>query len=148
MIGKHNWERVQDNKFHSLIDAKLGIQEQRARRTCIRCGKSQEMDVHCLGLNPPRYIKIWFDVKERGEYLKSNKARKIAEDNNKEFRRIMAHIKEFSNKGEICCILRDYDRGYDNSVTIRKLLSGMGYGMNKFGTGISFNGAKDLIIYW
>jgi hypothetical protein len=79
--------------------------------------------------------------------ISADEARKISEVNNKEFKRIMARIKELSKKGEVICILPDYDRKYDNSITTRKLLEGMGYGMNQIGTG-AFNGSKDLIIYW
>ena len=34
------------------------------RRVCTVCGKTQEMEMHCLGLNPPDYVMFWYDVKK------------------------------------------------------------------------------------
>ncbi len=36
--------------------------KQGSTRFCIECGKKQELDVHCLGLNPPQYIKKWYTI--------------------------------------------------------------------------------------
>lgn len=35
-------------------------------RECIRpgCNKKQWRELHCLGMSPPRYTEVWFDISE------------------------------------------------------------------------------------
>lgn len=33
-------------------------------RVCKHCGKKEELDVHCLGLNPPKYVRTWLPISQ------------------------------------------------------------------------------------
>lgn len=145
-MGVHSYKQTQDNTYRNANDEKLGIQKQRARRVCRKCSKVQEMEVHCLGLNPPKYVRTWLNVKAKGGYLKATEARKIAEEKNDELKRVLVYVREATNKGETNCLLQNYDAEHSNSHVVRNLLKGLGYGMNKQGTGGPTT--KDLIIYW
>lgn len=55
-IGIHNWNQTYfpvDN-FTATVNP--------PERTCDWCHKKQKLDVHCLGLNPPEFIKTWYDI--------------------------------------------------------------------------------------
>lgn len=39
-------------------------EKQGSLRLCARCGKKQKLDVHCLGLNPPTYVRNWVNISE------------------------------------------------------------------------------------
>lgn len=32
-----------------------------SKRKCVRCGKSQWREEHCLGYHPPQYVYTWLD---------------------------------------------------------------------------------------
>lgn len=57
----HRWEYTEAVYGNDLME-RLGIPQQKARRECKSCGKIQYQDIHCLGLNPPIYIKKWRDL--------------------------------------------------------------------------------------
>ena len=57
-IGFHEWNTT-PSEYRDSTEEDLGIQAVVATRTCSRCGKKQELDIHCLGLNPPSYTKTW-----------------------------------------------------------------------------------------
>ena len=54
----HSWEYTPAVFGNELME-RLGIPQQNARRVCKKCGAVQIQDIHCLGFNPPKYIKTW-----------------------------------------------------------------------------------------
>lgn len=61
MFGFHKYKQLNENIYYNDATKRLAIPSIKARRVCIRCGKLQEQEIHCLGLNPPQYIKEWYD---------------------------------------------------------------------------------------
>ena len=57
----HHWEYT-PAEYYDKLDEKLAVPKRKATRVCSRCGKKQEEDRYCLGLNPPKYGSIWDDV--------------------------------------------------------------------------------------
>lgn len=60
-IGFHKW-RYTPATYINYTSELLGITEKDATRTCEKCKRSQVQDIHCLGLNPPAYVKTWYDL--------------------------------------------------------------------------------------
>lgn len=58
LVGMHIWEYVSYDKLR-LMFGKDDIPKD--SRTCSHCRKYQELEVHCLGMNPPRYTKHWIN---------------------------------------------------------------------------------------
>ncbi len=56
-LGIHDWKITREESGVCKIMVQV-----EAQRTCQRCGKMQEQDTHCLGLNPPEYIKSWHNI--------------------------------------------------------------------------------------
>lgn len=56
-LGIHDWKITREEA--GVTDILVEIEMQ---RTCQRCGKMQERDTHCLGLNPPEYIRMWKNI--------------------------------------------------------------------------------------
>lgn len=140
-MGLHNWKRTKKSTYADATCEKHGIQEQVATRVCRKCDKVQELDIHCLGLNPPKYVRRWFYVDNSSEFIKAKKARKLAEKNNKNFIIVMNQIRTVAKEGKVSLWLKGYREsigGYD--LDVRKLLEGLGYGLNK--------SDEDLVIYW
>lgn len=54
-IGFHKWEYTSPI-YESETTKRLAIPEKKGYRICSKCGKKQILFVHCLGLNPPKYI--------------------------------------------------------------------------------------------
>ena len=52
----HSWE-VTEGKYNQLGLVEPGHSPH--RRVCRVCGKTQIMEIHCLGLNPPDYVIEW-----------------------------------------------------------------------------------------
>lgn len=48
--------------YENKLSEELALPLKHETRTCRKCGKTQWLDVYCLGLNPPRYVKSWFNV--------------------------------------------------------------------------------------
>ena len=63
-IGIHKYKLLNDNLYHDTAFENLKIPYVKARRQCLRCNKLQEQEIHCLGMNPPKYMSIWFDLQE------------------------------------------------------------------------------------
>ena len=60
LFGLHKWRY--DGVFtHNGYSGPLVMDT--AERTCICCGKEQQREKHCLGLNPPKYIYEWRNLK-------------------------------------------------------------------------------------
>lgn len=59
----HSWKYSEPVKEYYDFDYVCEIEEQ---RVCVRCGKQQIKDVHCLGLNPPKYVEIWRNLPNKG----------------------------------------------------------------------------------
>ena len=57
----HHWEH-KPAVYVSELSKTLSVEKERASRTGKICSKRQELDIHCLGLNPPRYNKTWRTV--------------------------------------------------------------------------------------
>jgi len=55
-IGIHGYDY--DFKAKNPMDE---TDYQDSTRVCRHCGKSQLLDVHCLGMNPPAYVKTWYN---------------------------------------------------------------------------------------
>ncbi|GBG14852.1 phosphoenolpyruvate synthase [Novimethylophilus kurashikiensis] len=62
-FGHHRW-RYTPAEFYDEHSQRLGIVMKPATRTCCRghCGKLQKEDLHCLGLNPPEYVRTWYNA--------------------------------------------------------------------------------------
>ena len=58
----HKWETLNTTKFENEQMRRLGIPSKKAHRRCTICGKEQDLDIHCLGLKPPKYVRNWVDV--------------------------------------------------------------------------------------
>jgi hypothetical protein len=56
----HRWEYT-PAVYADLQSQVIGLPLKPAGRSCSVCGKVQVEEVHCLGLNPPQYTKIWFN---------------------------------------------------------------------------------------
>jgi len=62
-LGLHDWETVCYAEYKDARAEKLAIPNRRRRRVCKECGKTQEQEVHCLGLQEGgKYTKKWVDV--------------------------------------------------------------------------------------
>jgi len=143
-LGIHSWDYVQKNVYRTAKEAELGIQKIRARRVCKKCGWAQEQEVHCLGLNPPKYTKHWFNIDDSKGYFKAKQARENAEKTNKDLQEVLFKIRQASIKGKVSLWLHGYREsigGYD--LEVRKLLEGLGYGLN-----CSRSDGGNLVIYW
>lgn len=60
----HSYKTVQEREYLDFKDEELGITSKDEIRVCKVCGKTQVLDIHCLGLNPPEYVESWYEVKE------------------------------------------------------------------------------------
>ena len=56
----HKWETT-IGKCSNITSEHLGIQDIPITRICTVCNKHQQLDIHCLGLNPPKYVSTWRD---------------------------------------------------------------------------------------
>lgn len=63
-IGWHTWEVLQEASYLNAYWELLAIPTIKAERGCVRCGKVQVRDEHCLGLNPPDYVYTWYEPKD------------------------------------------------------------------------------------
>lgn len=61
-IGFHGWEIIQEEKYKDALSMLLGMPSQYKHRKCRRCEKTQWQEVHCLGLNPPKYLRCWYNL--------------------------------------------------------------------------------------
>ena len=61
-IGLHKWELVRPVSYYY----RRWLVKKPALRKCEHCGKVQQLNEHCLGLNPPRYVREWVDANEKG----------------------------------------------------------------------------------
>lgn len=57
-LGIHFWHHTPATYIDAAAE-RLSIPSTEAVRTCRCCGKSQNEDRHCLGLNPPEYARTW-----------------------------------------------------------------------------------------
>ena len=55
-IGIHKWNHTRAIYSNNFGDGGLPITP--AKRVC-ECGKKQYLDVHCLGMNPPEFVRTW-----------------------------------------------------------------------------------------
>jgi len=60
-FGLHRWVYVKGVELDGL-SIELGIYKENPKRRCTKCRKVQEQDVHCLGVNPTRYVKTWMNT--------------------------------------------------------------------------------------
>jgi hypothetical protein len=145
-LGIHwpHWDYVTKAKYDSAKLAEMAIPIKRARRVCSNCGRAQEQEVHCLGLNPPKYTKHWFNIDDSKGYFKAKQARENAEKSNENLQEVLFKVRQASAKGEVSLWLHGYREsigGYD--LEVRKLLEGLGYGLN-----CSRSAGENLVIYW
>ena len=61
-IGLHKFNTIRIAKYDSCTDEVLGLPSISEQRKCSRCDLTQKLDVHCLGLNPPQYVKTWIKI--------------------------------------------------------------------------------------
>lgn len=57
-LGFHSWTGIYQ---YSEIQ-KSSWESIQAIRCCKYCEKYEELDVHCLGLNPPEYVRTWLPI--------------------------------------------------------------------------------------
>jgi len=62
-LGIHKFKKIHENSYSNEMLRRLAVQKVKAQRKCLRCSKLQEQEIHCLGLNPPKYIREWIDIK-------------------------------------------------------------------------------------
>jgi hypothetical protein len=60
-LGIHKWQYTAGVYGH-LYAEYLQMASQPATRTCTRCPKKQVEEVHCLGLNPPQFLRSWHNT--------------------------------------------------------------------------------------
>lgn len=60
----HKYETVQEREYLNPQHEDLGITLKDEIRVCNACGKTEKLDIHCLGLNPPEYVESWQEIKE------------------------------------------------------------------------------------
>lgn len=60
----HNWEIVQERKYLDYKHEEMGLTLKDRIRVCKKCGKTEKLDIHCLGLNPPEYVESWHEIKK------------------------------------------------------------------------------------
>lgn len=60
----HNWEIVQERKYLDYKHEEMGLTLKDRIRVCKKCGKTEKLDTHCLGLNPPEYVESWHEIKK------------------------------------------------------------------------------------
>ena len=54
----HTWIYIEAT-YKTEQDKLLGITLKNRLRTCTKCKKVEYSSIHCLGLNPPKYIEEW-----------------------------------------------------------------------------------------
>ena len=57
-FGVHKWEYTSP-VYENMMLKRLAIPEKEGYRICSKCGKKQKLFIHCLGLNPPKYIHMY-----------------------------------------------------------------------------------------
>lgn len=66
LFHRHNWWEYQDETYYQYnkqnID--LALEKTPRKRLCAKCGRIQIRERFCLGLNPPKYVDDWIDVKK------------------------------------------------------------------------------------
>lgn len=60
----HKYETVQEREYLDPHHEYLGITLKDEVRVCKKCGKTEKLDTHCLGVNPPEYMESWHEIKE------------------------------------------------------------------------------------
>ncbi len=60
----HKYETIQEREYLNPQHEDLGITLKDEIRVCKKCGKTEKLDIHCLGLNPPEYVESWQEIKE------------------------------------------------------------------------------------
>lgn len=59
-FGLHKWLITEILEDKLISDGNLISDDM--YRICEHCGKLQKLDIHCLGLNPPEYIREWRNI--------------------------------------------------------------------------------------
>lgn len=59
-FGHHDWRYT---VTINSLDVGVTLPPNSHKRKCVVCGKKQQKEVHCLGLNPPEYIEHWRNIK-------------------------------------------------------------------------------------
>lgn len=63
MLGFHTWTHTLAEYPNEQAE-RLALPSRRATRKCT-CGAAQEEHEHCLGLNPPTYVKNWYPASSK-----------------------------------------------------------------------------------
>ena len=58
----HKWITLQEVFYRTGREEEMGLTTTPEIRTCKVCGKSEYLEVHCAGLNPPTYFKDWIEI--------------------------------------------------------------------------------------
>ena len=67
----HKYETVREREYLDPHHEDLGITLKDEIRVCKKCGKTEKLDIHCLGLNPPEYMESWHEIEENSWREKS-----------------------------------------------------------------------------
>jgi len=59
-FGIHKWE-YHEAEYSDVLMRALEIPSKPKERICKKCGKTEYLDVHCLGMNPPEFVYTWRD---------------------------------------------------------------------------------------
>jgi len=60
----HSWDIVQEREYLDYKHEEMGLTLKDRIRVCKKCGKTEKLDTHCLGLNPPEYVESWHEIKK------------------------------------------------------------------------------------
>ncbi len=114
----HKYETVQEREYLNLQHEDLGITLKEEIRVCKKCGKTEKLDIHCLGLNPPEYVESWQEIKENSWEEKSimkqesNIENKTLINNTKLFKEVSSVIGKVAALEELTRAYREYTTKY------------------------------------
>lgn len=60
----HSWDIVQEREYLDYKHKEMGLTLKDRIRVCKKCGKTEKLDTHCLGLNPPEYVESWHEIEK------------------------------------------------------------------------------------
>lgn len=69
----HRWITLQKASYRTEKERELRLTTVPEIRACKVCGKSDFLEIHCAGLNPPVYFEDWIEIKGKPHIRNLNK---------------------------------------------------------------------------